>query len=186
MRTGSSSLSTWNSGFRGIGAWRTHIHLYVPRLHLLCWHGLHHAALDNLELQDRLRVTGWTNMQEKQPCRPHHAHLVLVTSLLNELIHYFLCLLVTFLLQVSDECVQMAGPVIRLYDRLMGLNDTSNTWRHKATPSEGRSTERRKQSWAPGPPAHPPAAVSECLQTQVVLSSLPDLLLLPVAGSPQL
>lgn len=89
---------------------------------------------------------GGQGMQEKQPCRPHHAHLVVVTSLLNELVHYFLCLLVTFLLQVSDECVQMARPVIRLYDRLMGLNDTSNTWRHKATRCDGQSAERRKQS----------------------------------------
>lgn len=75
-------------------------------------------------------VDSGSQVQEKQL---FHAHLVVVTSLLNELVHYFLCLLVTFLLQVSDERVQMAGAVIGLYDRLMGLDHTSDTWRHKAT-----------------------------------------------------
>lgn len=126
-------------------------------------------------------------MQEKQARRSrraHRAHLVVVTSLLNELVHYLLCLLVTFLLQVSDERVQVAGAVIRLHDRLMRLNDTSDTCRHGAAPSEGQARERLKQSRAPSP--HPPAAASACQQIQAALSSLPDLLLLPTASSPQL
>ncbi len=61
------------------------------------------------------------------------AHLVVVSPLLDELVDYFLGLLVTFLLQVSDERVQMARTVIRLHYRLMGLNDTSNTCKHTAT-----------------------------------------------------
>lgn len=70
-----------------------------------------------------------------------HAHLVVVSSLLDELVDYFLCLLVTFLLQVSDECVQVAWTVICLYNKLVSLNDTSNackcTAAHlKATPKE--------------------------------------------------
>lgn len=63
-----------------------------------------------------------------------HTHLVVVSPLLDELVDYFLGLSVTFLLQVSDECVQMAWTVIRLYNRLMGLNNTSNTCKQTWTP----------------------------------------------------
>lgn len=59
-----------------------------------------------------------------------HAHLVVVSSLLDEPVDYFLSLSVTFLLQVSDECVQMSWTVIRLYNYLMSLNDASNTCEH--------------------------------------------------------
>lgn len=56
-----------------------------------------------------------------------HAHLVVVSSLLDELVNYFLGLLVTFLLQVSDKCVEMAWTIIRFYYGLMSLNYTSDT-----------------------------------------------------------
>lgn len=62
-----------------------------------------------------------------------HTHLVVVSSLLDELVDYFLGLLVTLLLQVSDECVQMARTVIRLYNHQMSLNDKSNTCKHTRT-----------------------------------------------------
>lgn len=56
----------------------------------------------------------------------------MVSSLLDELINYFLCLLVAFLLQLSDECVQMSWTVICLYNRLMSLNDASDACKHTA------------------------------------------------------
>lgn len=80
------------------------------------------------------------------------AHLVVVSSLLDELVDYFLGLLVTFLLQVSNERVQMAGTVIRLYYRLMGLNDTSDTYKHTPThqwsskQTKGKCTRRKRAS----------------------------------------
>lgn len=68
------------------------------------------------------------------PCR---ADLVVVTPLLDEAVHYLLGLLVTFLLQVGDERVQMSGPIVRLHYRLMRLDDTSDTWTRRAAPCEG-------------------------------------------------
>lgn len=62
-------------------------------------------------------------------CNPY---LVVVSSLLDELVDYFLGLSVTFLLQVSDESVQMTRAVIRLHYGLMGLHDTGDTCRHMA------------------------------------------------------
>lgn len=75
-------------------------------------------------------------MQQKQPCSSRHTDLVVVTSLLNELVHYFVRLLVTLLLQVGDECVQVAGAIICLHYRLMRLDDPGDTCRCRATPSE--------------------------------------------------
>lgn len=82
----------------------------------------------------------WVHLHSKNN-HAVHAHLVVVSSLLDELVDYFLCLLVTFLLQVSDECVQMAWTVICLYNRLMSLNNPSYTCKHataclKATPKD--------------------------------------------------
>lgn len=70
-----------------------------------------------------------------------NAHLAVVSSLLDELVDYFLCLSVTFQLQVSDECVQVAWTVICLYNRLVCFNDTCNACKRtaahlKATPKE--------------------------------------------------
>lgn len=62
-----------------------------------------------------------------------HADLVVVSSLLDELVDYLLSLLITFLLQVSDECVQVARTVVRLYNRLMSLNNTSNACKRTPT-----------------------------------------------------
>jgi len=62
-----------------------------------------------------------------------HAHLVVVSSLLDELVDYFLGLLVTLLLQVSDKCVEMPRAIIRLYYGLVSLNYTSNTCQHTPT-----------------------------------------------------
>lgn len=59
-----------------------------------------------------------------------HSYLVVVSSLLDELVDYFLGLFVTFLLQVSNECVKMTWTVICFYYRLMSLNDTSNACKH--------------------------------------------------------
>lgn len=83
----------------------------------------------------------WVQLHSKKN-QAVHAHLVLVPSLFDELVNYFLCLLVTFLLQVSDECVQMAWTVICLYNRLMSLNNPSYTCKHatacfKAIPKDG-------------------------------------------------
>lgn len=55
-----------------------------------------------------------------------NTHLVVVSSLLDECINYFLRLLVAFLLQVSDECVQIPGSIICLHNGLMRLNDESD------------------------------------------------------------
>lgn len=61
------------------------------------------------------------------------SNLVVVSSLLDELIDYFLGLFVTFLLQVSDECVQMTRTVIGFHYRLMSLNHTSDAWKQTLT-----------------------------------------------------
>jgi len=98
------------------------------------WHALHHAALDNLKLEDRFKVSVGLDMQCKQPCDAADvSHLVVVSSLLDELVDYFLGLTVTFLLQVSNEYVQMARTVVCLYYRLMSLYNTSDTWKCRAT-----------------------------------------------------
>lgn len=62
-----------------------------------------------------------------------HPDLVLISSLLDELVDYFLGLFVTFLLQVSDECVQMTWTVIGFYYWLMSLDYTSDACKHTAT-----------------------------------------------------
>lgn len=62
-----------------------------------------------------------------------HTHLVVVSSLLDEFVDYFLGLLVTLLLQVSDERVQMARTIICLYNHQMSLDDKSNTCKHTRT-----------------------------------------------------
>lgn len=63
----------------------------------------------------------------------HSTHLVVVSSLLDKLVDYFLSLTVTLLLQVTDERVQVAWTVVRLYDGLMSLNNTSYPCKHKPT-----------------------------------------------------
>lgn len=113
----------------------------VPGLDRLPRDGLHHAALENLKLHKGNQFTVCTGLQCVQVCSKNnpimklsrHAHFVLVSSLLDELVHYFLRLSVTFLLQVSYECVQVARTVIRLYNRLMSLDDASNTCKHTPT-----------------------------------------------------
>lgn len=112
-----------------------------------------------------------------------HAHLVVVSSLLDELVDYFLGLLVTFLLQVSDECVQMAWTVIRLYYRLMSLNYTGNTCKHtsshksiahKHTHTEYQGCfltfQEQRQSVCKYQQCSFLAQVSSCSQEQVLLS----------------
>lgn len=100
-------------------------HTNPPWLDALSRHALHHAALDYLKLQNRLEGSEREETQDKLliKCQPH---LVEVFSLLHEFVNYFLGLTITLLLQVSDECVQVAWTVIRLYDRLVRLNDTSD------------------------------------------------------------
>lgn len=60
-----------------------------------------------------------------------NTNLVVVSSLLDECIYYFLSLLVAFLLQVSDECVQIPRSIICLHNRLVCLNDESNACKYK-------------------------------------------------------
>ncbi len=80
----------------------------IPWLDPLSWDALHHAALDNLKLQEGSKSTTDVQAHSKNNhsvlfrC---YAYLVVVSPLLNELVNYFLGLFVTFLLQVSDECV---------------------------------------------------------------------------------
>lgn len=78
---------------------------------------------------------------EERPCRRGPAHLAVVAPLLNELVHYFLCLLVTLLLQVCDERVQVAGAVVRLHDGLVRLDDAGDTCGHRAAPCGGNPEE---------------------------------------------
>lgn len=59
-----------------------------------------------------------------------NTYLVVVSSLLDECINYFLRLLVAFLLQVSDECVQISRSIICLHNGLVGLDDESNACKY--------------------------------------------------------
>lgn len=68
-----------------------------------------------------------------------HAYLVVVSSLLDELVDYFLSLSVTFLLQMSDQSIQMSWTVIRLNNYLMSLNDAGNTCEQTKTEESTRS-----------------------------------------------
>lgn len=164
--------------------------LNLPGLERLSRHALHHAVLDDLKLKDGNKLTVGTALQENTPITPFrgHAHLVVVSSLLDELVDYFLSLSVTFLLQVSDECVQMAWTIIRLHYGLMSLNHTGNTCKHtfKHERSPGNTHTHTQSHRASEVLPHPPAAASECLQTPAMLSSPPGLLLWPRAGSLQL
>lgn len=110
----------------------------------------------------------------------------MVSSLLDEPVDYFLGLAITFLLQVSDERVQMAWTVVRLYYWLMGLHNASDTCERK--PAHGWRERAKKNSdrHAQSVFSHLPAAALACLQISAELSSHPDLLQSLAAGSPQL
>lgn len=70
----------------------------------------------------------------------------MVSSLLDELVNYFLSLFVTFLLQVSDERVQMSRTVVSLHYRLMSLNDPSNACKHTKTLVESTPSYKAQQT----------------------------------------
>lgn len=67
----------------------------------------------------------------------------MVSSLLDKLVDDLLSLTVTLLLQVTDERVQVAWTVVRLHDRLVSLDDTSDPCKHIPTC-------RRSPGWCEG------------------------------------